>query len=74
MWRDRHMFEVEQIDYEKEQICWNSIPFADNKVQYLYYPSRGTFGLANNMRGVFIYDGGSVYVIVSGIPVALCML
>ncbi|CAN0442613.1 unnamed protein product, partial [Ascophyllum nodosum] len=28
---NQHMFEVEQIDYEKEQICWNSIPFADNK-------------------------------------------
>ena len=64
MWRDRHMFEVGQVDYKKEQIDWSYIPFNDNKVLYPYYPSRGTFGLANNMRGgIFIYDSGSVYVI-----------
>ena len=34
MWRDRHMFEVEQVDYEKEQIDWSYITFNDNKVQY----------------------------------------
>ena len=64
MWRDRHMFEVEQIDYKKEQIGWSYILFfTDKKVQYIYYPSRGTFGLANNRRCIFIYDSGSVYVI-----------
>ena len=68
MWRDRHMFEVERIDYKKEQIGWSYIPFNVNKVLYPYCPSRGTFGLANNRRGIFIYDSGSVYVIVSGIP------
>ena len=68
MWRDRHMFEAVQIDYKKEQIGWSYIPFTDDKVQYIYYPSRCTFGLVNNRRGIFIYDSGSVYVIVSGIP------
>ena len=32
MWRDRHMFEVEQIDYKKEQIGWSYISFNDNKI------------------------------------------
>ena len=34
MWRDRHMFEVEQVDYEKDEIDWSYITFNDNKVQY----------------------------------------
>ena len=34
MWRDRHMFEVEQVEYEKDQIDWSYITFNDNKVQY----------------------------------------
>lgn len=29
---DRHMFEVEQSEYEKEQIDWSYIKFNDNKV------------------------------------------
>lgn len=29
---NRHMFEVEQIDYEKEMIDWSYITFNDNKV------------------------------------------
>ncbi len=28
----RHMFEVEQVDYDKEQIDWSYITFNDNKV------------------------------------------
>ena len=34
MWRDRHMFEVEQVQYEKDQIDWSYITFNDNTVQY----------------------------------------
>lgn len=30
----RHMFEVEQIDYDKEQIDWSYITFNDNKVRH----------------------------------------
>lgn len=30
----RHMFEVEQIDYDKEQIDWSYITFNDNKVRW----------------------------------------
>ena len=29
----RHMFEVEQVDYDKEQIDWSYITFNDNKVR-----------------------------------------
>ena len=29
----RHMFEVEQIDYDKEKIDWSYITFNDNKVR-----------------------------------------
>lgn len=32
----RHMFEVEQSEYEKEQIDWSYIKFNDNKVNFLY--------------------------------------
>ncbi|CAN0259525.1 unnamed protein product, partial [Laminaria digitata] len=28
---NQHMFEVEQIDYDKEQIDWSYITFNDNK-------------------------------------------
>lgn len=30
----RHMFEVEQVDYEKEQIDWSYITFNDNKARH----------------------------------------
>lgn len=31
----RHMFEVEQVDYDKEQIDWSYITFNDNKVNVI---------------------------------------
>ena len=36
-WRGRHMFEVEQMDYEKERIDWSYIAFKDNKVHFYEY-------------------------------------
>lgn len=35
-WGNRHMFEVEQIEYEKEEIDWSYITFNDNKVHVVH--------------------------------------
>lgn len=41
----RHMFEVEQVDYDKEQIDWSYITFNDNKVVQIS-PYSGVYPVA----------------------------
>ena len=52
MRRDRHMFEVEQVDYEREKIDWSYITFNDNKVQYSTVP----LASKHQEGDKFIYD------------------
>lgn len=47
----RHMFEVEQVDYDKEQIDWSYITFNDNKVTVVYSGSLRNPRLLVAMRG-----------------------